>query len=50
MNNEISIILEKLYDRQLNFTQTIKKISSSLLKKVNEDIYKEIMEENKNDN
>ena len=46
MNNNISIILEKLYNNDLSFNDTCNKLSELLLKEINEEIYKEITNDN----
>ena len=46
MNNNISIILEKLYNNGLSFNDTCNKLSELLLEKINEEIYKEITNDN----
>ena len=46
MDNNISIILEKFYNNELNFNDTCNKLSELLLEKINEEIYKEITNDN----
>ena len=46
MNNNISIILEKLYNNDLSFNDTCNKLSELLLEKINKEIYKEIINDN----
>lgn len=46
MNNNISIILEKLYNNSLSFNDTCNKLSELLLEKINKEIYKEIIDDN----
>ena len=46
MNNNISIILEKFYNNELNFNDTCHKLYNILLEKINEEIYKEITNDN----
>ena len=46
MDNNISIILEKLYNNDLSFNDTCNKLSELLLEKINEEIYKEITNDN----
>lgn len=46
MNNNISIILEKLYNNDLSFNDTCNKLSELLLEKINKEIYKEIIDDN----
>lgn len=46
MNNNISIILEKLYNNDLSFNDTCNKLSELLLEKINKEIYKEIIDNN----
>lgn len=52
MDNNISTILEKLYNNNLSFNDTCNKLSNLLLKETNEKIYKEfiniVLEEEKN--
>ena len=42
MNDNISTILEKLYKNELKFNDACDEISNLLIKKINEEIYKEI--------
>ena len=46
MNNNISIILEKLYNNNLSFNDTCNKLSELLLEKINKEVYKEIINDN----
>ena len=46
MDNNISTILEKLYKNELGFNDVCDEISSLLIKKANEEIYKEITNDN----
>lgn len=46
MDNNISIILEKLYKNELGFNDACDKVSDLLLEKINEEIYKEIINDN----
>ena len=46
MSDSISIILEKLYNNDLSFNDACNKLSELLLEKVNEEIYKEIINDN----
>lgn len=46
MNNNISIILEKLYNNDLSFNDTCNKLSELLVEKINKEIYKEIIDDN----
>ena len=46
MNNNISIILEKFHNNELSFNDTCNKLSELLLEKINEEIYKEITNDN----
>jgi hypothetical protein len=46
MDNNISIILEKLYKNELGFNSACDKMSDLLLEKINEEIYKEITNDN----
>lgn len=46
MNDNISTILEKLYKNELSFNDTCDEISNLLIKKTNEEIYKEITNDN----
>lgn len=52
MNNNISTVLEKLYNNDLSFNDTCNEISNLLLKETNKKIYKEfiniVSEEEKN--
>ena len=43
MDNNISIILQKLYNSELSFNDACDRISRLLLKETNEKIYKEFM-------
>lgn len=46
MDNNISIILEKFHNNELNFDDTCNKLYNILLEKINEEIYKEITNDN----
>ena len=46
MSDSISIILEKLYNNDLSFNDACNKLSELLLEKINEEIYKEITNDN----
>ena len=46
MDNNISTILEKLYKNELRFNEACDKLSDLLLEKINEEIYKEITNDN----
>lgn len=46
MNNNISIILEKFHNNELSFNETCDKLYNILLEKINEEIYKEIIDDN----
>lgn len=46
MDNNISTILEKLYKNELGFNSACDKMSYLLLEKINEEIYKEIINDN----
>lgn len=46
MDNNISTILEKLYKNELGFNNACDKIFNLFLEKINEEIYKEITNDN----
>ena len=46
MDNNISIILEKFHNNELSFNDTCNKLYSILFEKINEEIYKEIINDN----
>ena len=46
MDNNISIILEKFHNNELSFNDTCDKLYNILLEKINEEIYKEITNDN----
>ena len=46
MDNNISTILEKLYKNELRFNDACDEISNLSLEKINEEIYKEITNDN----
>ena len=46
MDTNISTILEKLYKSELRFHDACNKLSDLLLEKINEEIYKEITNDN----
>ena len=46
MSDSISIILEKLYNNDLSFNDACNKLSELMLEEINEEIYKEIMNDN----
>ena len=46
MQDTIANLLEKLYNNDLNFTETCNKLSDLLLKKINEELYEEITNDN----
>lgn len=46
MDNNILTILEKLYNNELGFNDACDKLSDLLLEKINEEIYKEIINDN----
>ena len=48
MDNNISTILEKLYNNDLSFNDACNKISNLLLEKINEEIYDEVQLVEKN--